>query len=86
MKFLTESGSIYEIDGDHIRRINTEARKRADGEWIRLLEEPVVWEGYPVRLVMESLSSHGPDDYGNRDSVEPMTIRTSTPVERIWGE
>lgn len=83
MKFLTESGSMYEIDGDHVRRVNEGYGKRADGEWIRLLEEPVVWEGYPARLVMESLSSYGPDDY---DNTEPsnMTVRTTTPVERIW--
>ena len=87
MKFLTESGSIYEIDGDHIRRINErpQGAKRADGEWVRLMETPKIGVGECAFLVLENLSEFGEDDYGNLVKSESTWRRTS-PVERIWDE
>ena len=85
MKFLTESGSIYEIDGDHIRRINVGYEKRADGEWIRLLETPKIEVGECAFLVLENLSEYGEDDYGNLVKSEATWRRTS-PVDRVWDE
>lgn len=84
MKFQTVSGAIYQIEGDHIRRVNPNYRKRADGEWVRLWEQPQVELGLPVCILMDSLSDHGPDDYGNHLSGEGVTQRRTTPVERIW--
>ena len=87
MKFLTESGSIYEIDEGCIRRIpvNVGHLKRADGEWIRLMETPKIEVGECAFLVLENLSEYGEDDYGNLVKSEATWRRTS-PVERIWGE
>lgn len=90
MKFQTESGSVYEIDGDHIRRVNTLATKRADGEWLRMVTVPEVELGQPVRTAIESLAQYGPDDEGNEtgevdEETYKFTYRVTTPVERIWG-
>ena len=87
MKFLTESGSIYEIDGDHIRRIpaNPGEAKRADALWVRLMKTPRVEVGECAFLVLENLSEYGEDDYGNLVKSEATWRRTS-PVERIWDE
>lgn len=89
MKFLTESGSIYEIDGNHVRRINEGYEKRADGEWVRLVDPPlIVREGEPVVLRLESLANYGPDDYENTVQVTPdaETVRVTTPVVRVWDD
>lgn len=83
MKFLTESGSIYEVDGDHIRRINPGYQKRADGEWVRLLQPSIIREGECAYLVLENLSEYGEDDYGTLVKSE-ATYRRTSPVERIW--
>ena len=80
MKFVTESGSEYEIAGKKVRRINEDRAKRADGLWVELLDWPRVEIGERVRLVMAGLSAYGSDDYGNSG---PVTVRTTTPVVRI---
>jgi len=85
----TESGACYEFD-DANRRVRryegaSENAKRADGDWVPLIgyypQEPIV--GSWMVIEMESLSSRGPDDYGNEGGVG-MTIRTTTPVVRAW--
>lgn len=77
----TESGARYEIDGDMIRRVEGSDgnRKRADGEWVRLLQPlPEYLVGFRAILALESLSHLGPDDYGAEGGM--MTTRTTTPV------
>ena len=65
LKFVTSSGSVYEIRDGSVRRINRTAEKRADGEWVKLLEPPVVKKGFQVVLVTEPLECFGPDDSGD---------------------
>lgn len=81
MKFWTESGSVYEIKEFKIRRINDHYQKRADNEWVELLNEPQVELGHRVVLVTESLSRYGSDDYGHDEG--GVTWRTTTPVTRV---
>lgn len=85
MIFKTVSGSHYEIQDGYIRRINPLEEKRADGEWIELIEEPNVVVGERVTLVMKSLAPYGPDDYEKtiRGDVLGVTARITTEVERI---
>lgn len=70
MRFITETGTEYEIQGDRIRRVGGDPMRR-DAEWLRLLETPAVVVGKPVTLVLEPLGE------GN------LTLRTTTPVTVI---
>lgn len=95
IRFTTESGSVYETkrryslegDGDHIdyiRRVNPDAAKRADGEWVRLYGHypNPLQVGSPAFLQMEGLSKYGPDDEGTHGS--PLgTQRTTTVVTSV---
>lgn len=86
MRFTTESGSVYEIrevNGLHreVRRVNDGFGKRADGEWVRLLQHSPVEVGVNVILEMVSLSPYGPDDSGNRDG--GPTVRRTAPVVEV---
>jgi len=83
MIFHTETGSTYEMKDGKIRRINPEASKRADGEWVTLLNDPYIEVGVSALLVLEPLSGYGPDDYGVEDG-GVTTRRTSyvTSIER----
>lgn len=83
MRFTTYSGSEYEIEGDWILRINQTAGKRADGEWVRLVNSPIIEVGQSAVLTMLSLSSYGTDDYETRpEDASPYTTRiTSTVME-----
>lgn len=85
MIFKTVSGSIYEIQGNKVRRVNPEHKKRADGDWVELLETPVVEIGKRVSLAMRSLAELGPDDLDNtvRGDVLSVTSRLTTEVEWI---
>jgi len=78
----TESGSTYEIDGTRIRRINVNATKRADGEWLQLLATPDIIVGASMLLQLEPLNSFGPDDDGMQVA-SLCTTRITTPVVKV---
>lgn len=85
-RVTTESGSVYEIDGDRIRRLPDPRVKRnimrADGEWKTLLQpmaDPRV--GEPLTLILEPLVAYGPDGYGNTHG--GPTMRFTTPVTSV---
>lgn len=82
----TESGSVYEVEGDRIRRHNAYAAKRADDEWVKLVH-PLTTEslvGHQAVLVLESLAPFGPDDYGMEGG--GPTVRTTSIVTHDEGE
>jgi hypothetical protein len=85
IRFTTETGSTYEIDGDKVRRVGEYWNaKRADGEWVRLAGElPEVVVGEPVTLILESLSAYGPDDDGVENSPSPVTFRKTSRVKSV---
>lgn len=81
--FSTESGSIYEINGNRVRRtpeprftFEHEASNalRGDGEWSELLQpcDTTLEEGHPA--VMHILIP----GYDN------PVVRTTTPIVKIW--
>lgn len=89
IEFHTETGSRYEIERHYglarIRRHNPDWGKRADDEWVPLLNDPHLEVGFPAILRMASLSALGPDDHGapqGNDSV--ATIRTTSRVTAIY--
>ena len=82
----TESGSIYEIDGQQIRRTNAGAKKRGDGVWLTLVNLfPLVPRvGSPMLLVVKSLAKYGPDDFGTpKDQASSETTRRTTAVTKV---
>lgn len=88
----TESGAHYEFDERflQVRRVAEPAdtpEKRADGKWLRLMSiyPPYPVEGKSMTLIIESLSSLGPDDEG-RENGGPFTTRYTTPVLKVWDE
>lgn len=88
IRFETATGSTYEIvehpSGRVIRRVNSEAGKRADGEWIRLVNDPLLAVGESAYLAMESLSNYGSDDYGtHKEDASPYTFRTTSTVTKV---
>lgn len=85
MRFKTLSGSHYEIQDDRIRRVNENYEKRADGRWLRLLDEPLIDVGWPVVLKLEPLSEIGPDDFGDEAEASPHTIRITSAVTEVTG-
>ena len=87
MMFVTESGSEYQTrrtpwDYEEIRRVNPGTAKRADGDWVRLVNLSDLVVGLPAWIVMESLSDYGPDDHGAHCS-PGVTTRMTTPITRI---
>lgn len=84
MRVTTESGAVYEFSGDRVRRVNESHVKRADGDWVRLVtmfpKTPEV--GSSMELVLDSLASYGPDDYGTR-SPGATTTRVTTRVVEV---
>ena len=81
MIFTTYSGSTYEIKDGQVRRLNEGYAKRADGEWVTLANDPVVEIGEPVVMILESLASRGPDDYGTPAwAADTHTRRVTSPV------
>ncbi len=87
LRFTTESGSIYEIQttstgAERVRRINPDATKRADGEWIGVTYCSPIEIGSCVLLGLESLSLYGPDDEGHEVD-GGATIRRTSPVTSI---
>lgn len=81
MIFHTKTGSTYEIADGKVRRVNPDASRRADGEWVGLLNDPSVEVGASVLLVLEPLSGYGPDDYGFHDGA--FTTRRTSHVTSI---
>lgn len=73
MKFITESGTIYEIQGDKVRRVlgSDSHDMRRDGEWIALHYYDI-GVGFPATLSLEPL--------GDGD----VTIRTTSRVVELW--
>jgi len=84
----TKSGAIYEFKGDQVRRVNASHKKRADGEWVKLIQviprRPEV--GQMMILVIESLADHGPDDEGTTTPSDVTTRSTTTIVDIEWNE
>lgn len=85
MKIIeTESGAIYEIDDNRVRRVNPADQKRGDGDWQTLISQPHIEIGHPMTLVMESLAHLGTDDYGTRrELASSYTTRRTTAVAKV---
>ena len=82
MKARTESGTIYEFDGDRVRRVGG-GKLRQDGEWLNILvmkQKPVV--GKRIEMLLEPLFPVQEDE----GEVVAFTMRTTTPVVEIWWE
>lgn len=87
MRFKTVSGSEYEIQDGEIRRLNALAGKRADGEWLTLIQEPVIEIGESAIIRTESLRTYGPDDYGTPDGeADPFSTRITSEVTEIYND
>lgn len=86
MRFKTESGSTYEVEGGRIRRLNSDYTKRADGEWWRYfgISPWPVAVGHSVVIAMESLAELGPDDNGSVEPGSLTTVRTTSRVTEVW--
>lgn len=83
----TSSGAVYEFWGKSVRRVSGGDDKRADGDWMKLLN----WEeftlehsfvGVRLMLKLEQLSDLGPDDSGREmgEVSGGFTTRVTTPV------
>lgn len=86
MLVTTESGSQYEIEADRVRRINPAHTKRGDGDWQPLVSmfPKVPKVGYPMVLVVESLTRYGGDDLGTPPELaDEVTTRRTTSVTAI---
>ena len=77
--FETMSGARYWIKGGMLKRLNPNDEKRGDGEWLKLINEPAIEVGRRAILLVEPLSSYGPDDFGNTEEAA-FTQRITTPV------
>jgi hypothetical protein len=53
MIFETENGSVYELQGNKIRRINEDTPLNHDGVWMTLAKPLVLEVGKPATLVLE---------------------------------
>lgn len=89
MRFNTATGSEYEIiqhpSGSVVRRLNTNYQKRVDGEWVRLLNEPVIEVGEQTVLVVPSLSAFGADDIGTPEQfASEHTTRTTSIITEVF--
>lgn len=89
MRFTTVSGSEYEIvnhpSGSVVRRLNTKYGKRADGEWIRLFNSPVIEVGEVAILTMHSLSEYGYDDIGTPEELaSEYTTRVTSTITGVF--
>lgn len=81
--FETYSGSVYHIRSGKIRRLNPNAEKRADGEWLTLYNRPEIEVGRGVYMILEPLASHGADDYGMYCPESILTERMTSEVVGI---
>lgn len=54
----TDNGSTYEFDQDsHVRRVNDSWELRADGDWVRLHNDPNPQVGQGMVLALDGLDS-----------------------------
>lgn len=83
MRFKTETGSEYEMQGALIRRVNTGAEKRGDGKWLLLKNEPHIAIGESALLELEPLAAYGPDDNGAHVVESTSTWRKTSWVTEI---
>lgn len=76
-RIRTESGAVYIIDGDRVLRVDddSETKMRRDGEWLRMLEPPVIKVGAAMVLWLEPLSTEA-----------SMTQRITSPVVEATDE
>lgn len=81
--FETWSGSRYWIKSGKVKRLNPNAEKRADGEWLTLYNRPDIEIGQGVYMILEPLASHGADDYGVCDPETDLTQRMTSEVVGI---
>lgn len=70
MKIHTETGSVYEFNGDLVRRTSDHGMRR-DEEWLRFAHVHPVAAGESMRMELEPLGWGG------------TTIRITSPVTRI---
>lgn len=80
--FETESGARYWVKGGSVKRLNPDHQKRADGEWVKFFDFPILDVGFPAILRLESLASYGPDDNGI-EATTSVTTRYTTPLTGI---
>ena len=73
MRVHTETGSVYEFDGDMVRRVGSH-RMRRDNEWLSFRHLHPVMVGRSMRMVLEPLGD------------APDTVRTTSRVTRIEGD
>lgn len=56
MRFTTASGTVYETDGDRVRRVPSgDGDMRRDSDWLQLLAPLTIIEGEPALMVLEPL-------------------------------
>lgn len=70
MRVTTEAGSVYEFDGQRMKR-KSDSTLRRDGEWIQLLVPVEPRIGEPMWLPLEPLGDG------------EVTVRMTTPVVSI---
>lgn len=56
MKVTTESGSVYEIRDEKVRRVGTHDLRR-DGDWLQLFNNPHIEIGESMLLMLEPLGN-----------------------------
>ena len=77
LRITTESGAVYDFSDEmaRVRRANSDAWLRKDGEWIDVISAEDIAFGNPMRLLLAGVA-----EVGN-------TLRVTTPVtmiERTW--
>ena len=72
MLFETETGSVYELRGNRVRRIESTHGLRRDGDWLRFTNSPCPVVGQSLVLHLEPLAENA-----------VVTIRRTSHVTRI---
>lgn len=54
MRFFTETGSEYEVDGNRVRRVSKHGMRR-DEEWLEMLQPPYIQVGHSAHMALEPL-------------------------------
>lgn len=67
----TFTGSVYEIDGFRVRRVQSTHQLRRDGEWVDLLAAPHVEVGQGMVFMLEPLG------------MGDVTVRRTSQVTKI---
>jgi hypothetical protein len=71
LRVTTESGTVYRIEPGRVMREGGDPLRR-DNTWITLLENPVVYRGQPMVLMLEGLADNA-----------VFTQRTTSEVTKI---